>query len=478
MFGVSMYHSVETLVNLGKSNAEIARTYNIHRNTVAKIRKRLEKGYRYPQKLTRKSDLDQHKNDILDYMDRGLSAVLIYKKLQEKKGLNVGYSAVRNYVRKLKTPECYIPLVANPGEEGQVDFGYAGLMNLEGKQVKVWVFCMTLSYSRYAYYELVLDQTTNTFINCHINAFKYFGGVPQSVKIDNLRSAVLEASFYEPIFQIEYNNFLKHYQTAGITCRVRRGQDKGKVESGIKYVKVNFVKGLETKDFIEAQRELKTWNKEVCNKRIHGTTRKIPFNSFHEKEKEHLKPLPLHGYEVYQVETRKVHNYGHIFYKYNYYSVPSKYIGETLKIKSNGKLLKVYKDFEKVATHAIECKKEGMFITQELHKPESKQRKHSSYYFDKAESIGPHVLIFAKKLQKKSSHGWHKALLGIFDLKEKYNSYIIDKACQRAIYYNNIGFRVVREIIEQDLYLEELNDHNFIPMDGYSADLSMYDNLF
>lgn len=77
----------------------------------------------------------------------------------------------------------------------------------DGKRIKLWAFCMTLSSSRYAYYELVRDQSVPTFIQCHINAFEFFGGVPQTVSIDNLKSAVLKASFYEPSIHKEYVRF-------------------------------------------------------------------------------------------------------------------------------------------------------------------------------------------------------------------------------------------------------------------------------
>ena len=127
-----------------------------------------------------------------------------------------------------------------PGEEAQVDFGYLGLTYYKGKKRKTWVFNMRLSYSRLDYYEIVYDQRVETFIQGHINAFYYFAGIPQYVKIDNLKAAILKANFYEPIYQELYKNFAYHYGFHPLPCRVRRPNDKGKVESGIKYVKNNF----------------------------------------------------------------------------------------------------------------------------------------------------------------------------------------------------------------------------------------------
>ncbi|HEK25560.1 MAG: hypothetical protein C0170_07510 [Hydrogenobaculum sp.] len=144
---------------------------------------------------------------------------------------------------------------------------------------------MKLSSSRYAYYELVENQSTATFIQCHINAFEFFCCVPQVVSIDNLKSAVLKASFYEPLIQKEYAAFLAHYGCEPITCRSMTKTDKGKVESGIKYVKNNFLKGLDTRDFFEARKKLRYWVDNVCNTRLHGTTRKIPKDEFYNTKK-------------------------------------------------------------------------------------------------------------------------------------------------------------------------------------------------
>ena len=89
-----------------------------------------------------------------------------------------------------------------PGEEAQVDFGYLGMSPDDtGKRKKTWVFNMRLSYSRLDYFEKVYDQKVETFIAAHIHAFEFFGGIPEYVKIDNLKAAILEANFYEPIYQ-------------------------------------------------------------------------------------------------------------------------------------------------------------------------------------------------------------------------------------------------------------------------------------
>jgi transposase len=87
---------------------------------------------------------------------------------------------------------------------------------------------MVLSHSRYSYNEIVLNQSVSTFIRCHIHAFEYFGGVPEVIKIDNLKAGVITPSFYEPVIQYQYAEFLSHYGSSPVTARINRGQDKGK----------------------------------------------------------------------------------------------------------------------------------------------------------------------------------------------------------------------------------------------------------
>ena len=104
---------------------------------------------------------------------------------------------------------------------------------------------MRLSYSRYDYYDVVHDQKVETWLKCHINAFKYFGGVPQVIKLDNLKSGVLKPDINDPLLQKDYKRLSEHYGFLPSPCRVYRPQEKGKVESGIKYVKNNFFYGAQ-----------------------------------------------------------------------------------------------------------------------------------------------------------------------------------------------------------------------------------------
>jgi len=123
-----------------------------------------------------------------------------------------------------------------------VDFGYFGKTpDNEGKVRKTWVFNMRLSYSRMDYFEKVYNQTVETFIQSHINAFNYFQGVPKYIKIDNLKSAILEAHFYESIYQRQYKMFADHYGFNPLPCRVRQPQEKAKQSRALNMSKTIFL---------------------------------------------------------------------------------------------------------------------------------------------------------------------------------------------------------------------------------------------
>jgi len=473
-----MWYTVKTLLERGRSLRSISKDLGINRKTVTKIRDEILRGNFGPRSIKRDKILDDYQELIQELLNKGYTSVLIHRHLIQNKGLVVSYSTVLRYVNQLKHKEVYVPVETPPAEEAQVDFGYLGLFNKKGKKIKVWVFSMQLSYSRYAYYEAVTDQTTDTFIKCHINAFEFFMGVPKTVKIDNLKSAVLEASFYEPVFQQHYSKFLSHYGSLPITTRIGRAQDKGKIESGIKYVKNNFLKSIEHKDFNKLESDLKQWNINICNKRIHGTTRKVPEQLYQEIEKKQLLCLPEHRFEIYKIEKRKVKPNGHISFSYNYYSVPSQYANKQVIVKSNGTIIKIYYEAQQIAIHSIEQNKQGEYITVEAHKPPYKQRKTEQYYHKKTLDIGQYVNEFFITLKQEKPYQWHRQINGVFNLVKTYGKQIVNLACKRAINYKVYSYLSVKNICEKGLYEQTTaEDLSVINANGFNHNLKIYDNL-
>jgi len=477
MYGIEMKFTVKTLLDKGYSQRAISRELEISRKTVKKYFDEINTtGVQVP-KIEKSKKLDKHKEQIKEWLGMGLTGVLIQEKLLKEKSLKISYASVSRYLSQFKTPEVYVPLIAKPGEEGQVDFGYLGRFIKDGKAVKVWCFSMVLSHSRYSYNCLVTNQNVDSFIRCHIKSFEYFGAVPLTVKIDNLKAGVITPNFYEPTIQVQYAEFLKHYNCAPITARVRRGQDKGKVEAGVKYVKMNFLKRIEHQNFHKLEKEILAWTTNICNKRLHGTTKKIPVDVFNTSEKKEMYSLPNKRYELFKIEHRKVNSYAHISYKNNHYSVPYTYIGQKLIIKSNDAILKIYDDAREIALHQIN-KNDGEFITVDEHAPPEKQKKTEEMYREKATSFGRETSLFLEKVKKEKPQTWIQIIRGVFSLKKNYDAKSINLACKRALEYGVYEYSTVKNICKNGLCGKEKENLSVNNTSGFYYQLKKYDDLF
>lgn len=454
MLKVLEYMTIQNLWKKGKNKSEISRITGHDWKTVAKVIKNYEKGKPMPEKKPHPRLLDPYKEQIVQWLEEGLTIVRIHEEL-ENLGIKIGYTTVRDYISLIKQKQkIFIRIHTEPAEEAQVDFGYAGYtIDNQGKKRKTWVFNMRLSYSRLDYFEKVYDQKVETFINCHINAFTYFGGVPKYVKIDNLKAAVLEANFYEPIFQNLYKKFSEHYGFNPIACRPYRPNDKGKVESGIKYVKKNFFKGRTFKNGNDLDKKLRYWLDHKCNTRIHGTTKKVPKELFL-KEKDLLTKLPLEEFFLGKIGTRKVYHDCHIYVNYNYYSVPFEYVGKEVEISLNRGMLKIYYNHMEIAVHS-EKKDKGEFSTYDHHYPKYKKISNTEYqekYQVKMKNIGPHAEQLFFLILENKKNLWHRSVQGILSLEKKYSKEVIDLSCKRAIFYGAYKYQVIKNICKNGAY--------------------------
>lgn len=456
MIGGAMVITIKTLWEKSKNKTEIAKMTGHDWKTVSKYVKLIEKGEDIPECKPHPRLLDGYKEKILEWLEKeNLNGLRVYEKLQGE-GVKVGYSTVKNYIARIKKRQnIFVRIHSKAGEEAQVDFGYAGLTTTkEGKKKRTWVFNMRLSYSRMDYYEKVYDQRVETFIRCHINAFKYFGGVPEYVKIDNLKAAILEANFYAPIYQEMYKMFAEYYGFKSIPCRVRKPNDKGKVESGIKYVKNNFFLGREFKNGDDLDWQLKNWLNNKCNERVHGTTRKIPFEVFEQEEKSKLKELPIEEFKMSEVGIRKVYHDCHIYVGYNYYSVPFEYVGKEVNIEITDKLLKVFYRNKEIAVHPKQ-EGRGNFCTNESHYPKYKMYSSTEYqeiYQAKMADIGPYSEQLFFVVVKEHPQDWGRTIKGILSLVKEYGKKVVELSCKRAICYQVHDYRIIKNICYRGSY--------------------------
>ena len=455
MLGEAMYTTIETLLKQGLNKSQIAKATKHDWKTVDKVIKRISKGEPVLQSKPHPKILDKYREEVIQWVEQGLSGVRIHEKVQEL-GLGVAYSTVKEYCRGMRRKQdIFIRVHTQAGEEAQVDFGYVGLTpDNAGKRRKTWVFNMKLSYSRKDYYETVYNQTVETFIQCHINAFKYFGGVPKSVRIDNLKAAILEANFYEPVYQRAYKNFADYYEFTSIPCRIYRPNDKGKVESGIKYVKRNFFAGRTFKDKDDVDKRLFNWMDTKCNKRIHGTTRKVPDDIFDAEEKQELNPLPSEEFKLIKVGNRKVYHDCHVYIEYNYYSVPFEYVKKEVAIELSDSLVKIYYENKQVAVHQ-RMDGTGRFSTQESHYPKYKRYSDTEIqekYQIKMAQIGQYAEQMFFYIKEHNPNNWTRPVAGILSLLKTYSQEVVNLSCKRALAFDVCTYKIIKNICADGIY--------------------------
>jgi transposase len=452
MIGGAMVTTIMTLWDRYRNKTKIAEMTGHDWKTVDKI---IRNGGMHEKKPHPKM-LDPHREKILQWIEEGLTNVRIREKLKDN-GTMAGKTAVRNYVAGIKQrQEVFVRINTKPGEEAQVDFGYVGLTpDNSVRRRKTWVFCFRLSYSRLDYYEKVYDQRVETFVQCHINAFRFLGGVPEYIKIDNLKAAILEASFYAPIYQQLYKMFADHYGFKPLPCRVREPNDKGKVESGVKYVKGNFFLGRKFTGGSDLDRQLRNWLDNTCNQRVHGTTRCIPREVFETEEKQALMPLPPEEYKMSSVGSRKVYHDCHIYVEYNYYSVPFEYVGKEVEIELTDNLLKIFYQGKEITNHPRQDGK-GKFCTTENHYPQYKRLSETEYqekYQAKMAEVGPYAEQLFFLAVQNHPREWARTVQGILSLLKTYPKEILELSCKRALAFGVYQYQIVKNICTNGSYL-------------------------
>lgn len=460
MIGTLMYGTIISLHKQGRSNRAIAKLLGHDRKTVGKIINEFEKsGRSSPLEYSRDSRLNEYHLDIMRYLESNLSATRIYEELSSVTSFKFSYSSLTRYISKIKASnDICIRFNTAPGEEAQIDFGEVGrLLGRDANLKKAYVFNMRLSYSRKDYYEVVFDQKIETWIRCHINAFKYFGCVPKNLRIDNLKAAVINANIFEPLFQKEYVRLAEHYNFSIIPCTPCSPQEKGKVESGIKYVQNNFFAGRTFRSFDEMEKALSYWLENKCNSRVHGTTRKIPNELFELEERNNMQLLPVSDFHLFTWAIRKVQKDCHIHLLNNYYSVPYKFAHEEVEVSMDSNLVKIYdKSGNLIASHQRSCSS-GNFVTNRSHYPEHKLLyPESPEYAAQCEAVmknigtsGACMLLFLKESHQKD---WTRIARGILSLRRGCSDEILDKALKRALYFGISSHSKIKDIILKGCY--------------------------
>lgn len=294
-------------------------------------------------------------DQVTKWVEEGVQATTIWATLKRTKGFEGAYSSVQRFVQQVKPAKTNPTMILDfkPGEAAQVDFGSGPVIidPATGKSQRTWFFLMTLASSRHAYAEVVPDQTIRTWQECHRRAFEFFGGVPSKVIIDNLKSGITKACLYDPEVQRSYETFAEGYGFIIGPCPPHDPEKKGRVESGVKYLKKAFMPLRSFRSLLDANQQLREWLLNEAGLRIHGTTGKQPLMAFETMEKAFLRPLPAVPPETVEWAKARVHRNTHALFAKNWYSVPFSLIGQDVWLRAGSRTVQVFHQEKLVATH-------------------------------------------------------------------------------------------------------------------------------
>jgi transposase len=383
---------------------------------------------------------------------KGRNAVSIYQDLVEQFGFSHRYNSVKRYVRGLKRsdPERYDRLEFLPGEEAQVDYGQGAPTRHPdtGKMRRPRLFVMTLKYSRRSFRKVAWKSGKEIWAMLHEEAFRYFGGCPQYVVLDNLKEGVIKPDIYEPELNPVYAAMLEHYGVVADPARVGDPNRKGTVEHAIQHTQDTALKGREF-ETIDAQNEwLMRWEERWASMRVHGRTKRQVAEMFAE-EKTFLKNLPLESFRYFEQNMHTVWDDGCVEVKRSYYSALPAAIFSRVVVRTYAFDIEILdpKTLMVIRRHQRSFRP-GNVKMEESDRIFNPSRM-TQNFLEQAAKIGPKTRELCDDIFKENGRMGQRRMRGILSLARRHSAAVIEEACALAVSRRVRSSKAVREIVER-----------------------------
>jgi transposase len=354
-----------------------------------------------------------------------------------------------HYSRWAKTLATSMRQTHRAGERLFVDFSGDGLPIIDpqsGEQRIAKLFVAVLGGSSLTYVELVLSEDLETWVGCHVRALEFFGGVPELLVPDNLKSGVLSPNRYEPDLNPTYAELAQHYGTAVLPARVRKPKDKAKVEAGVLVAERWILAVLRAAIGPQLTR---------LNDRPMRHLGKSRRQIFEEVERAALKPLPTRPYELARWKVQRVRPDYHVEYEDHFYSVPYTLVSQQVEVRATASVVEVLVGGKRVASHQ-RSHQAGAHTTVTEHMPKAHQA-HQEWTPVKlvawAAQTGPSTAALVEEILRKNPHPQvgYRACLGLLSLSRHYESERLEAACARALAVRACSYKSVAAILKHGL---------------------------
>lgn len=487
-----LWSTIRRLFNVERlSRAAIAQRLGIARWTVRRALKHAEgpppenRGAK-----PRASKLDPFKayltERLRDYPE--LSGAKLYTEIKSR-GYSGGDTILRDWLVQKRPPkkEAYLRIETLPAEFAQVDWMNVASITIGNARRKLSAFVMVLSYSRMLYIEFTLSQSLEDFMSCHQNAFRFLGGVPKKCLYDNLKAVCLYRHGPEIRFNPKFMELAGVFGFEPVLCNVRRGNEKGKVENGIKYIRSSFLAGREIISWPKLQMEADRWRDTVANVRIHGSTRERPIARWDE-EKKYLRSLPDKEFDCSIIRPVKATGQAHVRFDGNRYSVPSERSYRNATLKATAHEVKIFDGARLLALHPRSFER-GVVIENPKHyegliafKKEARAAKTKDAFL----ALGPEAADYLKGLMNTELHAVHH-IARIMEYVHSYGKFEVLQAMAHALKFGAYGAPYIKNIIGQQRAARGMKEPQAITLakkPEWAAlaveepDLALYDELF
>ena len=405
---------------------------------------------------------------------KSVTLELLWEEYREIHPAGYGYSRFCElYQRESSKFDLSMRQVHRAGEKMFVDYSGQTIPivdHLTGEIRAAQVFVAVLGASNYTFAEATWTQQLPDWIGSHVHAFRYFGGVPELLIPDNLKSGVTKASYYDPEINPTYQGLASHYGVAVLPTRAAHPKDKAKVEVGVQVVQRWILARLRNRTFFSLG-EGNTAIAELLERLNTRNFRKLPGcrqSLFEQLEKPILRPLPTTPYEYAEWKKVTVGLDYHVEVKDHYYSVPYQLVRQVLHLRFTSTVVEVFKGGKRVAVHPRKTEA-NRYSTCPEHMP-STHRAYAEWtpsrVLNWAAKSGIDVARFIQHLMKTKPHPEQgfRAAMGIIRLEKKVGKERLNAACQRALAFGGESFRCVANILERGLDRQPLSQEETIQL--------------
>lgn len=472
----------------GLSISDIAERLKVNRRTVRRALAQETFGAR--REPPRASLLEPFKPYLRERLNEfpKLSAKRLLEEIR-RQGYPGGYTILKDYLQTIRPPKikAFLPLKFAPGESAQVDWASCGTISVGQHTRRLSCFVMVLSHSRMLYLEFTVSECMEEFLRCHENAFRFFGGHPPEIVYDNLKSVVLQRVEKEIRFNPRFMAFAGFHALKPVLCRKRAPHEKGRVESGVGYVKKSFLLGRTFDHFDQVNPAAIQWRDTVANVRIHGTTRRRPIDLF-EEERTLLVPLPETAYDTAVVKPVKATVTFRVHFESNTYSVPPRHAGKELTLKATAGEVRLFDKADLVAAHPRSFDK-YLDIEDRAHAEaliQSRNRARREQLVAEFLAVGPPAEAYLNGLVHGQLNLYHH-LERLRLLDENFGRHEFLGALCTALHHQAFGAHYIENILHQERQRKEMpppkpimlaDDPQILEARVPERDLKLYDSLY